>query len=547
MSTTIKYTSEARNELLAGVEAIAKAVRVTLGPSGRNVLIRNAGSTRPFATKDGVTVAAQIKSDVFIEQQAIEAFQEIANESDNNAGDGTTTATLLGEAIFKGGIDLSTKVNLIDVKRGIDKATKHIVKRLIELSVPCKDNNDQLREVAMISSNHDKEIADVVLDAFNVSGDQGVVNIKRSRTNDTYLTTVEGMHLGAGFMNPVFVNDYANDLVDFENPYVYSTNERITTATPNFSKIIETSRAEKHPILIICKDIDVNLAGLLASNISKGLQICIVKAPGHGVQMDDELRDLGIVLGKPPFLENEGVQFNDVPEDEIMDYIPQSESIMVSKHTTSVKGPKGLSDDHYFEIEEKKLARIDFLRKELEKQITSYEKQQLQSRISRLSNGIAYIHIGAVTDIEFEEKQHRIQDALYGIKSASEEGIVPGGGTALLYISQEEMLTGNPDTRMGSKIVFKAIREPFIQILKNVGIVLDDNQLDSYVKNWNYGIDARTGKPCKDMIKAGIIDPVKVTRVALENAASIAGMLLTTDCVIVDEDAYSKTQPQPEY
>jgi len=546
MSTTIKYTTEARQELLAGVEAIAKAVKVTLGPSGRNVLIRSTGSTRPFATKDGVTVAAQIKSEKEIEQQAIEAFQEIANEADNNAGDGTSTATLLGEAIFKGGINLDQTVNLIEVKRGIDKATKHIVGRLKELAVSCEDNSKQLKEVAMISSNHDEEIANVVLDAFKISGDQGVVNIKRSRTNETYLTSVEGMHLGSGYQSPYFVNDHANDLVDFENPYVYFTNEKIMTATPNFSRIIEESRSSKNPILIICKDIDVNLAGLLAANISKGLQICIVKAPGHGVAQDEELRDLGTILGKEPFLEGEGIQFNDIEEAEIMNYIPQSESIMVSKHTTSIKGPKGLPKEEADKIEDSKKARIKYLRNQLEKQVTSYEKQQLQSRISRLTNGIAYIHIGAVTDIEFSEKQHRIQDALYGVKSANEEGIVPGGGTALLHISKDKLVHKDKNIQLGCNIVFNAIKEPFIQILENIGVELSLHAVDVFADIWNYGIDARTGEECPDMIKAGIIDPVKVTRVALENAASIAGMLLTTDCVIVDNDAY-KEQPQPQY
>ncbi len=549
MSKTIEYSEKARKELLAGVEAIAKAVRVTLGPSGRNVLIRNGSDPRPFSTKDGVTVAAQLESDNYIEQIAIEAFQEIANDTDSGVGDGTTTAIILGEAIFKLGItsEKLSNVNFIEVKRGIDTATKYIVKRLHELGKSCQNNSKQLKQVAMISSNNDEEIANVVINAFEVSGDQGVVNIKRSRTNKTYLTTIEGMNLSTGYINPVFVNDYDNNICDFENPYIYITNESIGTATPNFSALIEFTRKEKKPLLIICKDMDVVLSGMLAANIQKGLKICICKAPGFGEQMNEELRDLGTVLGKLPFLEGEGIQFNDLPIEEIMNYIPQSEGIMASDNNLSIKGPKGLDDKEYADIEKKKSARISYLRKKLEKHTTTYEQSEIQTRISRLVNGIAYIHIGYTSDIEYNEKQHRITDSLYAVKSAYEEGIIPGGGATLLFLSKEGCLSQDKNIMIGCQIVFDAIREPFIQILANVGLTLKEGHLKDFSEKWNTGIDARTLERCDDMIKFGIIDPVKVTRVALENAASIAGMLLTTDCVIIDKKVYEEQPQQQQY
>ena len=564
MKKTIVYGDDAKKRLFAGIQKIAKGVKVTLGPSGRNVLIRNgSGDKKPFASKDGVTVAAQFSSDDYIEQQAIEAVQDAANLADNKAGDGTTTATILVEAIFELGMEVAKEngINLIDLKRGIDLGVMHIVDELKKLSIECKTDLEQLKQVALISSNNDEIIANVVLDAFKVAGNQGVVNIKRSRTSETFLTTIEGMNLSTGFLSQYFINDFENEIVNFENPYVYMTNEKITSITTNFDILLGAVHQKDVPLVIICKDMDPAVLGMLIDNVSKGtLRVCVCKAPGFGEQQNEELIDLGTLLGKNPFLEHDGIAFNEIEvpmliengevqydnnnnpivnSEFLLDYLPQSEGITITKNNISVKGPLYTNDDDLKVIENSKALRVEYLRKQLEKQKTVYEQSAIQTRISRLAQGIAYINIGAISDIEYDEKQHRIQDALYAVKSASEEGIIPGGGTALMFVSKMKPKNcSNYSVQQGMNIIFSAIEEPFNQILKNVGLEVEDITIETIKNKFNIGIDARTQKPCDDMIGEGIIDPVKVTRVALENAASIAGMLLTTDCVIVDNRVY---------
>lgn len=554
-NVTISYSEEARKELLAGVEKIAKAVKGTLGPSGKNVLIRgHNGDNKPFATKDGVTVASTIYSKNPNEQIAIELIQDAANNADNKAGDGTTTTTILAEAIFKLGTKATASdTNVLDLKLGIDLAVKEVIKYLTKISVKCHEDYKRLLEVALISSNNDKQIAQVVLDAFKVSGNQGVVNIKRSRTNETYLSTIKGMNISTGYRSPYYVNDHANDLVEFKNPYIYITNERISSITENFDTLLQTIMTKKKSLLIISKDIDPAVQGMLIDNIKNGLQVCVCKAPGFGEQQNETLRDIGTMLGFNPFLENDGNDFNELKvsikkdpatnqfiDSDILKNFPQSEAIMATKNMLSIKGPVGITKKREKEIEKGKLTKADQLRSLLEKQKTSYEKAELQSRISKLTDGIAFIHIGAISDIEYEDKQHRIQDTLYAVKSASEEGIVAGGGTALLHASTIHITAKNRFIQLGIGVVMDAISEPFKQILRNVGIKVSPTQIKYFKDNYNFGINARTGEHSDDMIGIGIIDPLKVTRIALENAASISGMLLTTDCVVIDTSVYDE-------
>jgi chaperonin GroEL len=552
MSKTIEYSDNARSKLLSGVKKIAKAVKGTLGPSGKNVLIRNASDTKPFVTKDGVTVAAQIWSKDFIEQSAIELIQDAANNSDNKAGDGTTTATVLAEAIFElGSIATISDTNVIDLKKGIDKAVRFVVEELKKHAIDCHKDYDKLKDVALISSNNDEQIADVVLDAYKVAGDQGVVNIKRSHTTDTYLTTIKGMNISTGYKSVYFVNDFENQTVEFENPYIYMTNEKISKVSDNFDALLQAIGKDQHSLLILCKDMDPQILGMLVENVTKGvLKVCVCKAPGFGEQQNEELDDIGTMLGYPPFMENSGRTLESLEIDDeitILDLLPQSEGVMVTKNRLSIKGPCDISPKQKEEIEKRKLKKSDVLREQVKKQTTTYEKAVLQSRISRLSDGIAYINIGAVTDIEYDEKQHRIQDALYAVKSASEEGILPGGGTALLYISQENLIAQNRFEQIGINVLMKAIEKPFFQILENVGIELKALQIKRYKTHFNQGINARDGVHVGDMIAEGIIDPLKVVRVALENAASISGMLLTSDCVIIDESVYDKNLQKSPY
>lgn len=556
MKKKVKYSSDAREQLLSGVQKISKAVKITLGPSGKNVLIRNSNSNQPFATKDGVTVAADMYSKNPIEQMAIEAIQQVANNADSGSGDGTTTATILAEAIFQLGTELqSDETNLIDMKRGIDIAVVKIIEVLKEISTPYK-TNERLKQIAMISSNNDKEISDIVIDAFKVAGNQGVVNIKRSKEHKTFLTTIEGMNLDTGYRSRYYINDWENDIVDFDKPYVLITDQKITHVSENLNQLLIHINKEQIPLLIICPDMDSSVSDMLIENKMKNVfKVCVCKTPGFGEEQLEEIHDLATVLGCVPFLEKEAISFDSIllsiDKDSgeatnlhlLLDNIPRSESVIVTKNKLSIKGPYGLEELEYEKIEKAKKYRANLLRNDLEKEVTSYEKSKIQSRISRITDGLAFINIGAISEIEFTEKQHRVTDALYGVKSASEEGIIPGGGTTLMHVSyilKDEIFSNNSSVQLGAYIALQAIKVPFFQILENVGWKLSDEEVDYVCSHFNVGVDARTKTIEKNMIKAGIIDPVKVTRIALENAASIAGMLLTTDCVIVDASVYDK-------
>lgn len=566
MTKIIKYDSHAREKLLSGVKAISKAVKITLGPSGRNVIIRQKGDSAPFATKDGVTVANNFSLEDLVEQQAVEAIHQITNSTDENAGDGTTTATILAEAIFKNGFDILEKekdINFIDLKRGIDKATADVILELKSLSVDCS-SHDKLKEVALISSNNDETIADIVVNAYSVAGQQGVVNIKRSRTYDTYMTTVDGVNLPTGYASIYFNTDIGNEIVELENAYMYVTNQKISSVTDNLNYLLKSCSHRQEALLIICKDIDPSVLSMLVESKAGGqLKVCVCKAPGFGEEQNEMLRDLSVMYKGHVFLENEGIDFNEISvpvnlndypldDTEYLNMFPRVSNVIVTKNNLGIKGPVkydekkfpyGSTEAELLTIENAKEQRANKLRDLIKEKTNSYERGILQSRISRLMDGIAYINIGAVTDIDFIEKQHRIQDALYAVKSASEEGIVSGGGTALYYISAIiKTLNANwsDSFKKGYCIVLDAIQVPFHQILKNVGVeYLNSDNLKTMEEIYGSGYNARELTFHKDLMSEGIIDPVKVTRIALENAASVSGMLLTSDCVIIDENAYN--------
>ncbi len=547
-SIKIAYNTEAKDKLLSGVEKIASAVKVTLGPSGKNVLIRNAGDREPFATKDGVTVAGNMKSDNEFEQVAIECMQSIANNADNKAGDGTTTATILAESLFRNGLSmLQEKTNVVDFKNGIMAAVNEVIEELKKRAIIIDEDYEQLHKVALIASNNDKEVADVVIDAFKVAGKQGIAHLKRSHTSTTYLSTVEGLSMETGYKSIYFVNDHKHQIVDFDNAYIYATNEKITSVTENFNALLQYVNQEQLPLVIICKDIDEAVQEMLIKNkLENVLKVCVCKAPGFGNEQIEELKDFGTIVGKEPFLEHE-LDFNALDKDNLLDYLPQVKQVIITDNRILIKEPI-VSEQKSEEIEKAKLQKANALREQLQTQITEYEKSRLQMRISRLTNGIAYIHIGATSDIVYNEKKHRIQDALYSVKSASEEGVVPGGGYALLWTSEilkDRLKRKSPDYdkipqtdyELGKKCLLDILFVPAYQILTNVGLNIDYEELKRL--SWNEGFDARRKMKTNDLIGAGIIDAVKVTRVALENAASIVSMLLTTECVIIEDDAYS--------
>ena len=551
MNKNIIYGDEARKGLLSGLEQIEKAVKVTLGPSGSNVLIRVKGEARPFSVKDGVTVAREVFSDVPIEMVAIESVQDVANKSDELAGDGTTTATVLAAAIFKAGVNLDKNLNRLEVKRGIDKCISLIVDALESKSISVKDSPKMLKQVALISSNNDEEIADLVIQAYEAAGKQGIVNIKRSRTYETYLTTIQGMNLPMGLASPYFMTDMKNETCEFDETYVYLSNEPLTDVSENFNHLLETVNKETANLLIVVPKIDDVVLSMLVTNVAKAnFKVCVCVAPDFGDEQMHTLRDIGSALGKAPFLKEEGVQFNSLAKEDVMASLPKAKGISVGLQYTSIKGVAG-TKEYRAKVRKQMEERADSLREKIKTVTTPYEKNILHMRISRLTDGVAYINLGAYSDTEFLEKQHRINDALHATKNAVQEGIIPGGGTALLSLSKMEIETrnNNPSLQAGIDIVMEAIKSPFNQIISNVGVEeIDLEDFDNCQNNWEHGYDARAGVFVESMIKQGIIDPVKVTRVALQNAGSISGMLLTTECVIIDPSVYSKTtSPNPMF
>lgn len=544
----ILYSNDARKRLLSGINIIAKAVKVTLGPSGRNVLIRNASERTPFSTKDGVTVAAHVSSKDPIEMMAIESMQEIAKNSDNSAGDGTTTATVIGEAILEEGMNFPEHLNLLDIKKGIDIATEGVVKLLLEKAISVSEDYEKLKQVALISSNYDEVIADIVLESFKAAGKQGVVNIKRSETGVTYKTQVEGMTLPLGYKSVVYINDRNNATCVYKNPYIYITNKKIIDVTPNFNFLLNTAAEKQTPIVIICKDMDPLIHDMILREHSSGhFQACVCKAPLFGREQEEILIDLGISLGSQAFIEDKGIDFDSISEEDLFSFIPQAKEVVIGDQISSFK-PSEMEEEEKKKVEKDRLAHADHLRTLIANTKTSYEKSFLQARISRLTDGIVYINIGAYSDTEATEKQARIQDALYAIKAAADEGVIPGGGTALYTLSNGSLYEFNKNESIcyGQNILLQAIRKPFQQILENVGVILKEDEYLECVEIFNSGYDAKTGSVV-DMIDAGVIDPVKVTRVALQNAASVAGMVFTTECLIVDDEVYKTSNYNPDY
>lgn len=556
----IRYSKDARKELLSGVEMIAKAVKTTLGPSGRNVLIRNKGENRPFSTKDGVTVAGQVSSKNPTEQVAIESLQDIANIADEGAGDGTTTATVLAEAILLEGLKEIDDRNLFDVKRGIEEAARLVVELIGENSIDVKDNSERLKEVAMISSNGDEEIASIVKDAFEIAGKQGIVNIKRSRSYDSYVKSIKGMTLPVGYISKFYATS-ADDTCVLEKPWVYFTDKKLNTVSDNLDYFLAQAASRGQSVLIMCNGLDPAVSEMFIRNTQQGaIRLCVTKLPGFGNEQVDLLRDLGCVLGKDPFIENEGLDFDEIAQEDLFKVVPRCKEVTISEHNTSFSEP-------YFEVSEElakanditleeletkkktfvreidqaKLDRADMLREEIENTQTQYEKSVLQTRISRLSDGIAFINIGARSNTEFLEKQARVQDALYAVKAASQEGIVPGGGATLYSISTlitVDSISANSDILYGATVLLNAIRRPMLQIIENVGEEVTEKDLDYIGSNFKAGYDAVNKTVVSDMFEEKIIDPAKVTRVALESAVSIASLLLTTECSIVDTEVY---------
>lgn len=524
MSVEIKFNTEAREGLKQGVDKLANAVKVTLGPKGRNVVY-----TTPFgennSTKDGVTVAKEINLTDPIENMGANMVKEVAMKTNDLAGDGTTTATVLAQAILAEGLkNITAGANPVDLKRGIDKAVETVVAYLNKEAKSVGDSVEKIRQIATISANNDKVIGDLIAGAFEKIGQTGIITIGESKTADTYIDVVEGMQFDRGYMSPYFATDQEKMITEFENPLILITDKKITSF-PAIIPILEQTMGAGRPLLIIAEDVSSDiLSGIVVNKLRAGLSIAIVKAPGFGDRRKDMLQDIAILTGGTVISDEEGILLEDVG----FQHLGTSEKVTIDKDTTLIIGGKG--DKSVIDT------RVTHLKNSLKTAKGTYDINKLEERLAKLTNGIAVLYVGAASELEMKEKKDRVTDALHATKAAIQEGVVCGGGVALLRAKAElkEIVTipENADFITGINIIDKALEAPLRAIVSNAGLG-DSVVINEVLKGkGNFGYDAKNDTYV-DMIKAGIIDPKKVTRVALENAASVAGVILTTEVVLV--------------
>ena len=527
----IIFADEARQKIKAGVDKLANAVKATMGPGGRNVVLeRKFGS--PVVTKDGVTVAKEIELPDPVENIGAQLVKEVAQKTADKAGDGTTTATVLAQAIFSEGLRYITAGdNAIEVKRGIDEAVKVIVDELKKISKPV-ETKEQIAQVATISANYDREIGELIAEAMDKVGKEGVITVEEAKGLETTLEVVEGMQFDRGYLSPYFVTDPDKMECVLENPYILIYGKKISNIR-ELLPVLEQVAREGKPLLVIAEDVEGEaLATLVVNKLRGTLQVCAVKAPGFGERRKAMLQDIAILTGGTAILEDLGIKLENVT----LDMLGQADKVVVDKEHTTIIGGKGKPED----IE----GRIKQIKAELEKATSEYDKEKLQERLAKLAGGVAIIKVGAATEAELKEKKARVEDALHATRAAVEEGIVPGGGTALIAASRklDELVkkldeAGEVSKRHGVEIVKKAVEFPLRQIADNAGnagqVVVEKVKELINEKGVNWGFNARTGE-YEDLVAAGIIDPTKVERVALQNAASAAGLLLTTEATVTE-------------
>lgn len=523
MAKIIKYDVESRELLKNGVDALANAVKVTLGPKGRNVIIENRFGP-PSITKDGVSVARQIELADPIENMGAQMVKEVASKTADIAGDGTTTATVLAQAIVTAGIkNVAAGANPMDLKRGIDKAVSVVIDDLKSQSIKVGDDFEKIKNIATISANSDLEIGSIIADAMAKVGKDGVITVEEAKGTETEVKIVEGMQFSSGYVSQYFITDESKMSVEFEKPTILLVNEKINNVKELIPILTEQIQTGK-PLVIIADDFDAEVIAFLVMNKNKGeLKIAAVKTPGYGERKKETIHDISVLTGGKVISKFDGFSL----EEAEMIHLGQCEKIVIDSNSTTII--EGAGD------EEKLKLRVDRIKSEIENASSDYDKEKLQERLAKLSGGVAVLYVGATTEVEMKEKKDRVDDALHATRAAVEEGIVAGGGVALIRAisSLDGMKGANEDETTGIKIIKKAIEEPLRQICKNAGI--EGSIVVQKVKEGNadYGYNART-EVYENMIAAGVIDPVKVTRVALENAASIASMLLTTECVICE-------------
>ena len=528
MAKQLKFDVAARESLMKGVDKLANAVKVTLGPKGRNVMIaRSFGA--PNVTKDGVTVAKEVELEDAYENLGAQMAKEVANKTSDAAGDGTTTATVLAQAITREGLkNVAAGANPMDIKRGMDAAVDAVIKEIGKMAVKI-NGKEHIAQVATISANNDPEIGDLLANAMEKVGNDGVITIEESKTADTVLDVVEGMQFDRGYLSPYFVTNTDSMEVSLENPYILLYDKKISTMK-DLLPMLEHVAKQGKSLLIIAEDVDGEALATLVVNKMRGtLKVAAVKAPGFGDRRKAMLEDIAILTGGMLVSEDTGAKL----EDATVTVLGQATSITLTKANTTIV--EGAGDAASIK------GRIGQIKKQIETTTSDYDREKLQERLAKLAGGVAVIKVGAATEVEMKEKKDRVDDAMHATRAAVEEGIVPGGGVALIRAEKaiDSLKFDNDDQKTGAAIIRRAIEEPLRQIVQNAG--LEGSVVVNKVKEGKdaFGYNAKTDT-YEDLIKAGVIDPAKVTRTALKNASSIASMILTTDCVITE-----KKEPKP--
>ena len=534
MAKKIQFDIEARDGLKRGVDALADAVKVTLGPKGRNVIIGKSFGG-PQVTKDGVSVAKEVELEDALENMGAQMVKEVASKTNDLAGDGTTTATILAQAIVKEGLkNVAAGANPMDLKRGIDKAVEAIVADLNKQAVEVGNSSEKIKQVASISANNDATIGELITAAFEKVGKEGVITVEEAKGTDTTVDIVEGMQFDRGYISPYFVTNSDKMEADMESPYILLYDKKISTMK-DLLPVLEPVAQSGKPLVVIAEDVDGEaLATLVVNKLRGSLKIAAVKAPGFGDRRKAMLEDIAILTGGTVISEDRGFTL----ENATIDMLGSAEKVTIDKDNTTVVNGAGNTDDIK--------ARVNQIKSQIEASTSDYDKEKLQERLAKLSGGVAVLYVGAASEVEMKEKKDRVDDALHATRAAVEEGIVSGGGVALLQAlpSLSKLKSVNADEQTGVQIVSKAIESPLRTIVGNAGgegsvvvakVIEGEN---------NFGYDAKTDT-YGNMQEKGIIDPKKVTRIALENAASVAGMILTTECALVDIKEDSPTAAMP--
>ena len=531
-SKEVKFGTDARNRMLKGVDTLADAVKVTLGPKGRNVVLDKSFGA-PRTTKDGVTVAKEIELHDKFENMGAQMVREVASKANDNAGDGTTTATVLAQAIVREGVKaVAAGMNPMDLKRGVDMAVEAVVADLEKRSKKISTSGE-VSQVGTISANGEVEIGAMIAKAMEKVGNEGVITVEEAKSLATELDVVEGMQFDRGYLSPYFITNSEKMTCEMESPYILLHEKKLSSLQPMLP-VLEAVVQSGKPLLIVAEDIEGEaLATLVVNKLRGGLKVSAVKAPGFGDRRKAMLEDLAILTGGTVISEDLGIQLETVT----LDMMGTAKRVSITKEETTIVDGAGKKKDIQ--------ARCNQIRAQVEETSSDYDREKLQERLAKLAGGVAVIRVGGVTEIEVKERKDRVEDAMHATRAAVEEGIVPGGGSALVYATKslDKLKAANEDQMVGINIVRKAIQAPARQIAENSGedgAVVAGKLMESNDPSW--GFDAQSGKFC-DLVKAGIIDPTKVVRIALQNAASVAGLLITTEAMVADKPEPKSAMP----